>query len=279
MRIDAHHHFWNYSADEYGWISDAMHRLRRNYSPADLSAVLQACGVDGVISVQARQSLEETRWLAALASEHSFIRGVVGWVPLEQDDVGDVLDSFSGSALRGVRHVVQDEDAHEFLARPHFNRGLRALAPRGLVYDLLIHAGQLPAAAALVDRHPGQTFVLDHAAKPVVDGLPDPLWCRQISELARRPQVYCKFSGLVTEAPHWRWSPATIQPYFDQLLAAFGPSRLLFGSDWPVCLVAAEYADWLACVESLIAPLSAPEKAAILGQNAITAYRLPANEA
>lgn len=277
--IDAHHHFWRYDRAEYDWIDDTMSALRRNFLAPDLAAVLGAAGVQGAISVQARQTLEETRWLLAIADAHDFIAGVVGWVPLAAPSLRTELAPLAASRkLRGVRHVVQGEADPGFLDRADFNAGIDALREFGLAYDLLIYAHQLPAALAFVDRHPGQVFVLDHAAKPRIRERVIEPWRSYIGELARRPEVYCKLSGLVTEAapdPSTdAWTDADLRPYADTVLEAFGPSRVLFGSDWPVCLVAAPYDRWLDTVKTLTAALTVSERAEVLGGTARRAYRL-----
>jgi L-fuconolactonase len=275
VRIDAHHHFWRYTKEEYGWIDDAMRVIRRDFLPADLAEIAKKQKIDGVISVEARPSLEETRWLLSLAKENSFIKGVVGWVPLAEKTVVGLLDELNANPkFRGVRHLVQGEPDPRFLEGTAFNAGLREVTARGLVYDLLIFARQLPAAIAFVDRHPNQIFVLDHIAKPVVQGLPDPTWARAIRELAHRENVYCKFSGVVTEVPGWQWTPELLRPYFDTVMEAFGPARLMFGSDWPVCLVASDYERWLGFVEQCAAPLPASNRARLLGGTAVEAYKL-----
>lgn len=276
MKIDAHQHFWTYSADEYGWISDDMRAIRHDFLPPMLEAIHAAVGFDGSVAVQARQTLAETRWLLELARRHAGIRGVVGWVPLAATDLAAHLDALAGfAALKGVRHVVQAEPDPDFLAADAFNAGLRQITARGLVYDLLIVAKQLPAAIAFVDRHPRQMFVLDHIAKPVLARDPDPIWRQHIAELARRPNVACKFSGVVTETPGWSWDLDLVRRHFEVVLEAFGPQRLMFGSDWPVCLVAAEYAAWLQCVEACAAPLSPDEKVQLFGGTATRVYKLP----
>ena len=276
MRIDAHQHFWRYSPEEYSWIDDSMRAIRRNFLPADLAPALASAQLDGSIAVQARQSIDETDWLLALADSSPGIKGVVGWVPLaaEGADIRRVLDRYDGQTrLKGVRHVLQAEpDA--YFSNPGFNTALHEIARRNLSYDLLVYARQLPAALAWIDRHPNLRVVVDHIAKPVVDGVPRPEWRAQMRELARRPNVFCKFSGVVTEAPHWRWSVGQIRPYFETVLEAFGAQRLMFGSDWPVCLVAADYARWFATVESLVQPLSTTERDAIFGGAATAFYHL-----
>lgn len=274
MKIDAHQHFWRYTPEEYDWISDDMGAIRRNFYPADLAPLLAAARVDGTVAVQARQLLEETMQLLEHTQRHPFIRGVVGWVPLTDPKIARLLDELRGEKkLKGVRHVLQGEpDA--FMADPAFNAGLRAVTERGLSYDLLVRAPQLPAAIALVDRHPSLPFVLDHIAKPVISGAPPAEWRRDLAELARRPNVCCKFSGLVTEVPGRSWTPELLWPYFDVVLALFGPDRLMFGSDWPVCLVATEYTRWDRFIESCVTGLAPAERKGILGDTAARFYRL-----
>ncbi len=276
MRIDAHQHFWRYSAGDYGWIAENMRAIRRDFLPSDLAPLLSAAQFDGTVAVQARQSLEETDWLLQLSGAFPTIKGVVGWVPLAQEgaSIGRVLDRYRlHSRFKGVRHVLQGEpDA--FFADPGFNAALREVAAHDLTYDLLIFAGQLPAALAWIDRHPSLRIVLDHIAKPLVQGPPPQEWRAQIRELARHERLCCKFSGVVTEVPGLNWSSGLLRPYFDVVLEAFGADRMLFGSDWPVCLVATDYARWLGLVTSFIAPLSADERAAILGGTAARFYQL-----
>ncbi len=275
MKIDSHHHFWRYNTDDFGWISDAMARIRRDYLPADLAPEIKALGIDGVVSVQARMITEETRWLLELAGQNPFIKGVVGWIPLAEKSAATELDRFAANPkLKGVRHVVQGQPAG-FLDNPAFNDGIREVTARKLVYDILIFANQLEEATRFVDRHPNQVFVLDHIAKPVVQGPPDVIWMKQIRDLARRENVACKFSGVVTEIPGFApWTPEQIHPYFDIVLKAFGPQRLMFGSDWPPCLVNSEYARWHQTVEGFTTRLSDSDRARILGGTAVEWYRL-----
>ncbi len=275
MFIDAHHHFWNYDPVEYGWIDDTMAVIRRDFGPEGLHEEISSAGVGGVVSVQARQSLQETEWLLELAGKNDFIKGVVGWVPLAEPGVGECLARLGTSTKwKGVRHVVQSEEDDRFLEREDFQRGIRELAPLGLVYELLIVERQLPAAIAFVDRHPDQSFVLDHIAKPLIrSGIMEP-WESRIRELARRENVVCKVSGLVTEADWQAWTPEALRPYVEVVLEAFGPGRLLFGSDWPVCLVASGYTRWLHTVRGLLRDLSKDEQALIFGGNARRVYSL-----
>ena len=275
MAIDAHHHFWRYTAAEYGWIADDMATLRRDFLPEDLRREIHAANVEGVVSVQARQTLEETRWLLELAENNDFIRGVVGWAPLVSETVQANLEHLSRRPkLKALRHVLQDEPDDGYMLRDDFNRGLSLLKKFGLVYDILIFERHLPQTIELVDRHPEQRFVLDHLAKPRVrEGIISP-WRENLRELAKRPNVYCKLSGLATEADHQSWTPEQLEPYLQAALDTFGPRRLMFGSDWPVCLLATGYQRWFDLVSEFIAPLSPPERAHILGETAIEAYHL-----
>ena len=275
MRIDAHHHFWHYTTKEYGWIDDEMAMLRRDFLPVDLEREIARAGIDGVVSVQARQTLEETEWLLGLAAKHAFIKGVVGWVPLADPNVGTVLEQLAQNPkLKGVRHVVQGEPDDQFILGADFNRGVSMLAKFGLVYDILIFPKQLQPSIQFVDRHPEQVFVLDHIAKPQIKaGIMEP-WAAQIRELAKRPNVYCKVSGMVTEADYKRWTEDQLKACFDVVLDAFGPRRLMFGSDWPVCLAACDYARWHKLVSGWIAKLSTDEQTRVLGGTAVEAYGL-----
>lgn len=277
MTIDSHHHFWTYDPVEYGWIDDSMRAIRRDFLPEHLRAEIASAGVDGVISVQARQNLVETQWLLDFAAQHRFIHGVVGWVELVSPHVAAVLERFTASSkLCSVRHVIQGEPDADFILRPDFNRGIRELQKFGLTYDILIFAHHLPQTIRFVDAHPDQVFVLDHLAKPrIKDDQIEP-WQTHLRELARRPNVYCKASGLVTEADFTTWTEPQLQRYFDVALAAFGPQRLMFGSDWPVCLVACDYGRWQQLVSRWIKQLSATEQARILSGTAIEAYKLNA---
>ena len=273
MRIDAHQHFWRYSAVAYDWISDEMTALQRDFLPKDLQPLLAANGFDGSIAVQACQTIEETQWLLELAENSSFIKGVVGWVNLCSSDLPTQLDSLANhSRLVGVRHVVQAEPDDEFMVRNDFRRGIARLAGYGLTYDLLLHPRHLPVAIKLVQQFPLQRFVLDHIAKPRIDeGLMEP-WTRGIQELAQHENVYCKLSGMVTEARWKQWKPEDFRPYLDVVFEAFGPQRLMIGSDWPVCTLSATYGETIAIVNDYIEPLVPGEKAQILGGNCASFY-------
>lgn len=275
MKIDSHHHFWSYDPVAYDWIDDSMKVIRRDFLPEHLRTEILAADVDGVVSIQARQSLLETGWLLELASRHDFIKGVVGWVDLLSPKVSGELERFARDRkLKSVRHVVQGEPDEQFVLRNDFNRGISELQKFSLAYDILIFERHLPQTIRFVDAHPNQVFILDHLAKPRVrDALFEP-WNRNLRELARRPNIYCKISGLVTEADYTAWTAAQLQPYWEAALEAFGPRRLMFGSDWPVCNVAGGYARWHQLVTGWVARLSPDEQASVLGGTAMEAYRL-----
>ncbi len=276
MKIDSHHHFWHYSPEEYGWIGEGMDRLKRDYLPSDLESEIRSSGLDGVVSVQARQSEAETDWLLELAQQHDFIRGVVGWAPLRAPDVSEKLERWSHAEhFKAVRHVVQDEPDRNFLLGDAFNRGIGMLKNYGLVYDILIYHFHLPAAIAFVDLHPEQPFVLDHIAKPEIrrDKF-DADWAKNLRELARRDNVVCKFSGVATEVRDAAYDLDLIRPYWDTAIEAFGPQRLMFGSDWPVCLLRIEYSQWVAMVGDLAGALSPDEQRWIWGETAVRTYSL-----
>jgi L-fuconolactonase len=274
-RIDAHHHFWRYTKKEYAWIAEDMGVLARDFSPEDLRRELLASGIHGSIAVQARPTLEETCWLLRLADDFDFIRGVVGWAPLAGPEFPALIERLQEcEKLKGLRHVIQDEPDEDFMHRPDFNAGVALLKQFGLVYDILIFERHLPAAISFVDCHPAQVFVLDHLAKPRIGDRELEPWRTNIRELARRENVYCKVSGMVTEANWKNWSPADLQPYFDVVLQAFGSKRLMAGSDWPVCLLATAYQTWFSTVEEFIRPLSIAEREMILGGVASEVYSL-----
>lgn len=250
--------------------------LRRDYLPDDLRREAAAVGITGVVSVQARQTLEETDWLLDLADQNwDFIRGVVGWVPLVSPTVeADLARYANRPKLKAVRHVLQDEPDDDYILRDNFNRGVSLLKRFNLRYDILIFERHLPQAIRLVDRHPNQTFVLDHIAKPRIrDGAISP-WRENLKELAKRPNVYCKLSGVVTEADHRTWTPGQLRPYLEATLDAFGSRRLMFGSDWPVCLLACGYRRWHQIVNEFVAKLTPDEQARIFEGTAIEAYGL-----
>jgi L-fuconolactonase len=270
--IDSHQHFWNYSAVEYPWIPSGS-PLHRDWLPADLAALQQPYGMAGAIAVQARQTVQETEWLLGMSERAPCIQGVVGWVPLVDERVDSVLEQFvSHPKFVGVRHVVQDEQDPVFMLRPEFMRGIRKLERFGLVYDILIYAHQLPAAFDLVRLFPNQVFVLDHLGKPAIASKQFEPWATRMKQLAQCENVFCKVSGLVTEANHESWTVDDLRPYLDLAFLYFTPSRLLFGSDWPVCLLASDYDRWISLLLEYTAYLGEPERAAFFGGNARSVY-------
>lgn len=268
MRLDAHQHFWKYSAEQYGWISNDMAVLKRDFLPADLKPLLAAEGFEGSIAVQARQDPEETQWLLQLAEENDFVKGVVGWVDLCAADVDQDLEQLADHPkFVGVRHILQSEPDDQFMLRMDFKRGIAKLAVHGLAYDLLLYPRHLPVAVKLVREFPEQQFVLDHIAKPLIaDGLVEP-WNRDIRELADYGNVSCKLSGMVTEADWQDWRKEDFRPYLDVMFEAFGPDRLMIGSDWPVCTVATGYAATMGIVGDYVSQLEAARREDILGGN------------
>lgn len=277
MKIDSHHHFWDFSVEEYGWIGEGMDVLKKDFGPGDLEPEIKQAGIDGVISVQARTDEKENDFLLTHAETNPFIRGVVGWLDLAKTDAADKVAAFSEKEKAvGLREVLQGMEDREYCLRDDFNRGLAALHSYGLAYDILIFGDQLKASAKMVDQHPGQRFVLDHIAKPVIgpEGV-DAGWAADIRALAERENIACKVSGMVTEVVKGQSpSPELMRPWFDVVLDAFGPERIMFGSDWPVCLLRTSYADWVGCVDEWIAELSKDEQAAIKGETAQQWYQL-----
>lgn len=269
MNIDAHQHFWKYDPREYGWIDESMASLRRDFLPPDLKGELDRENIQGSIAVQARQSFDETRWLLQLAEQFPFILGVVGWVDLRSPDVHSELKKLAASPkLVGIRHIVQSEPDDRFLLQPDFLRGVAVLEEFGLTYDILIYPKHLPVAAEFVQQFPRQRFVLDHLAKPIIKSGSLDSWARGIRDLAAFPNVFCKLSGLVTEADWQHWQPEHMTPYLDVAFQSFGPDRLMAGSDWPVCLVAAPYAKTLDLVTKYLNQYGPAVSEAVLGGNA-----------
>ena len=275
MKIDSHHHFWKYDPVTYSWMNEKMGVLKKDYQPEDLKAEINSSNIDGVISVQADQSMRETDDLLKHANEHSFIQGVVGWFPLAEPELEGLLERYASNPwLKGVRHVVQDEPDDRFILGDAFNAGIRRLKPHNLVYDILIYERQLGASIEFVDRHPGQVFVLDHVAKPRIgDQVIEP-WKTQMFDMAKRENVYCKLSGMATEADWQSWTKEDLWPYMEIALEAFGPARMMLGSDWPVARLAVEYGDWMNLCRESISSLSETERALVEGGVATQAYDL-----
>jgi L-fuconolactonase len=275
MRIDAHQHYWKYDPAEYGWIDETMPGLRRDFLPEDVKPEMARAGVDASVAVQARHTLEETRFLLDLADRHPFIVGVVGWVDLRSADARAQLERFAGHRkLVGIRHIVQAEPEDRFLLREDFCRGIALLAEFDLAYDILIYPRQLPAAAEFTRRFPAHRFVLDHLAKPEIRRGEIRSWERGLRALAAQPNVFCKLSGLVTEADWRRWRPEQMKPYLDVAFDGFGPERLMVGSDWPVCTLAADYQRTMSVFVEYVA---ARDRDAVLGGNAARFWRVERN--
>lgn len=269
MYIDAHQHYWIYNPREYGWIDDSMAVIRRDFLPQDLGSELDRNGFSGSIAVQARQTLEETRWLLELAEQTTRILGVVGWVDLRSPDVHSQLKEFASSKkLVGIRHIVQSEMDDRFLLQPDFMRGISLLEEFDLAYDVLIYTKHLSVAAEFVKQFPRQRFVLDHLGKPPIKEGRIDFWAEGIRRLAELPNVLCKLSGLVTEADWQHWRPEQIVPYLDVAFESFGPERLMIGSDWPVCLVAASYWRVVNLVQEYLQRYPLESREAVLSGNA-----------
>jgi L-fuconolactonase len=274
LTIDAHQHFWHYQPTQHAWIDDAMAAIRRDFLPADLQPVLQQNGVDGCVAVQADQTEAETDFLVELATANSFIKGVVGWVDLRAANIAERLEHYSRLAVvKGFRHVLQGEEP-AFMLQPAFVNGISKLNAWGFTYDILIFPQHLQAALQLVQQFPQQRFVIDHIAKPYIKKGDVAGWDKGMQALAAHDNVYCKVSGMVTEADYCHWKQEQFTPYLDVVLEAFGTNRLLYGSDWPVCLVAANYAQQMGIVKDYFSRLSLHEQQAIFGGNAITFYGL-----
>lgn len=274
MTIDAHQHFWEFDPVRDAWISEQMQVLRRDYLPSDLLPVLQENGIDGCVAVQADQSEQETKFLLQLAEQHPFIQAVVGWIDLRSKNLPSRLDHFSGhSRPKGFRHILQGEKP-EFMLQPDFLQGIKTLGERGYIYEILVFPRHLQAVQKLLKSAQNQPFVIDHLAKPYIKRGLIRQWEKDLRQIARHKQVYAKLSGLVTEANWSGWKPADILPYLEVALEAFGPDRLMYGSDWPVCLVAAAYRQQKQVVDQFIRPLSETERRKIMGLNAVHFYNL-----
>jgi L-fuconolactonase len=275
MIIDAHHHLWRFNSDDYGWMDASMSVLKRDHLPEELESQLAEPGVSGTVVVQARQTIEETRWLLSLAAEASFIRGVVGWVDLQSPALEEQLGEFIDDPhFSGVRHVIQDEPDVGFMLRPAFLKGMEKLGEFDLAYDLLIFPEHLENAAKLVSMFPRQRFVLDHIAKPDIrSGELDP-WRDGLEKLARQPNVFCKVSGMVTEADLVKWEYRDFIPCLDFVYKVFGTERLMIGSDWPVCRLAGEYREVMEIPKRYFEELDPAKKDRIFRENAADFYKL-----
>ncbi|MDR6561609.1 MULTISPECIES: amidohydrolase family protein [unclassified Arcicella] len=275
MTIDAHQHFWQYDAQRHDWISDEMKVIQRDFLPEDLAPILAKNNISGCVAVQADQTLAETDFLIELANKNAFIKAVVGWVDLRADDVDDILEHYAELPIvKGFRHVVQGEADTEFMLRPKFKAGITALGAFDFTYDILIYHYQLEQAIQLAKLFPDQKFVLDHIAKPDIKSGEYTQWQTNIKKLALHQNVYCKLSGMVTEGEWKDWKVADFKIYLDTVVKAFGTERLMYGSDWPVCLVAAEYEEQLGIVNEYFSAFSTLEKKKIMGGNALKFYNI-----
>ena len=273
MRLDAHQHFWHYDPVKDSWITDEMSVLKRDFLPEHLMPELAAHGLGGCIAVQADQSEKETLFLLELAESYPVIKGVVGWIDLRHESCLARLDYFTQfSRLRGFRHIVQAELDDNFMLREDFLRGIGYLKSLGFTYDILIYPRQLGAAIKLVEKYPDQPFVIDHIAKPLIKDKILAPWEQQIKAIATNPNVYCKVSGLITEADWHTWRPDDFKPYLDVVFAAFGTDRVMFGSDWPVCLLAGSYRQVIELIEGYTRDFTHEEKEKIFGLNAMRFY-------
>lgn len=274
MKIDAHQHFWKYDPVEYDWIDDSMSLLKKDFLPEHLTTELSNCGFDGCIAVQARQTEEESRFLLDLARQNKFIKGVVGWVDLRNNKVHERLEILSkNKLLKGIRHIVQSEP-DDFMLKKDFQNGISVLKQFNLTYDILIYPRQLISAIELVNHFPDQHFVIDHIAKPSIKEQKIESWKSGIMELALAPNVFCKISGLVTEADRKYWEPEDFTSYLDVIFDVFSIDRLMVGSDWPVCLLAAGYKQVMVIIEDYIRNFSKEDVAKLFGGNAIRFYDL-----
>ena len=275
MRIDAHQHFWDISLRTYPWMPSDPSPLRRNFLPSDLQPILEAHRFDGSVVVQAHQSLEESRWLLQLAGENDFIKGVVAWVDLTDPLVGKTLDELQRHPrLKAVRHLVHDEPDPRWLLRPDVLQGLSELARRGLPYDLLLRPVHLPIVPILAEKLPALRMVIDHIAKPSISTGEFDNWARMMEAAFPAPNVYCKLSGMVTEAAWHNWSAADLHPYETFVLQGFGPKRTMYGSDWPVCLLAGTWKEVFAACTQAMGPQAMEAREWILGGAAVEFYCL-----
>jgi L-fuconolactonase len=276
VRIDAHQHFWRFDPVRDAWITPEMGLIRRDFLPADLAPLLAASGIDGAVAVQADQSVAETDFLLGLSADHAFVKGVVGWIDLRASDLSRQLAEWSDNPrLKGFRHIAQSEP-DDFLLHDDVVRGIATIGRLGYSYDILVYPRQLAAAERLVARCPDVRFILDHCAKPPIASGDLTMWRTRFVALAAHENVCCKLSGLVTEASWSSWSDEQLVPVLDIALDSFGAERLMFGSDWPVCLLAADYARVADSLHGWAARLSEAERSCIFGGTAISAYQLEA---
>ena len=275
MRIDSHQHFWKYDPIDYDWINDEMAVIRKDFFPGDLEPLLKQNGFDGCVAVQAHQSEQETEQLLNYANQYKFVKGVVGWVDLQADNIEARLAHYQQfEKLKGLRHVLQGEPQRDLMLQPRFKKGISLLSKFGFTYDILIFPDQLRFAKELVKEFSQQAFVIDHIAKPYIKDKKTEEWEADMQAIAQHDNVYCKISGMVTEADWQTWKIDDFKPYLDIVVNSFGTSRILFGSDWPVCLVAGSYEKVLEIVKNYFNPFSAQEQDLVFGENAVKFYNL-----
>lgn len=275
MKVDSHQHFWKYNEERDAWITDEMSVIQRNFLPEDLKPILTQNDIEGTVVVQSDQSKEENVFQLANALQHEFVKGVVGWVDLQAENISDQLAYYQEfRKMKGFRHVLQGEKQRDFMLRPSFMRGIEQLEKFGFTYDILIFPDQLKYAVEFVKAFPNQSFVLDHIAKPYIKDQKIDEWKSDIQKLAAHENVSCKVSGMVTEANWQTWKKEDFRPYLETVSEAFGPKRLMYGSDWPVCLVAASYDTVLNLVKDFFSTFSKSEQELIFGDNAVRFYKL-----
>lgn len=275
LKIDSHQHFWKFDPVRDSWIGESMSAIQRNFMPEDLKPILNKHGIDGCVSVQADQSEAETEFLLSLAGQHDFIKGVVGWIDLRAADIGKQVERYIGiKKLKGFRHVLQGEADRALMLSPNFMNGIKMLKRHDFTYDILIFPDQLGYTFQFVKTFDGHKLVIDHIAKPDIKNKNIDKWEKGIRNIAQYPNVYCKASGMVTEADWHNWVLLDFKPYLDIIFEAFGPKRVMFGSDWPVCNVAGGYQQMLSIVKNYTSELSAGEQAGFWGQNAAEFYNL-----
>ncbi len=275
MKIDAHQHFWKFNAEKHGWITDDMAVIKSDFLPHHLLPELQAANIEGCIAVQADESEKENEFLLLLAKEHHFIKGIVGWVDLCAHGLEDRLSFYAEEPLlRGFRHVLQKETDRAFMLQPAFINGIAKLKPFNFTYDVLIHHDQLCFIPQFVQQFPEQKFVIDHLAKPAIKNNEIKDWQKQMLLVAQHQNVWCKVSGMITEADWKTWKPQQLQPYLDAVWEAFGANRIMFGSDYPVCNLAGSYSQWVNVLKAYTASLSEDEQAKFWGNNAISFYNV-----
>ncbi|HZY80426.1 MAG TPA: amidohydrolase family protein [Cyclobacteriaceae bacterium] len=275
MVIDAHQHFWRYSPARHGWITDEMAVIRRDFLPKELEQIYRQGDIDGCVAVQVDQNEAENEFFLAFARLHPFIKGIVGWVDIQDPKIKERLEYYSTErTIKGFRHIVQGESDPNFLLGRDFCRGVGMLNAYNFTYDILVYHYQLVQVEPFISKFPKQKFIIDHIAKPAIAKGEIKQWEKYMRSIAKHENVYCKLSGIVTEADINHWSYEDLAPYLDVVLDCFGPSRLVYGSDWPVCLVAATYEEQFGVVQKAIEKLSPAEKKQILGENAIRFYNL-----